>query len=211
MSSVPSESVHLVVLGVYDHDIRASGLNLIPDFSRVEVNLPFVDIFGDSQTIFRYAQSLVISENILAIAGAQPYYTPPSPIVASFDPPCDAYRSDASSPGELLFDAYSILHPHDSPLFKTRFSPVKSQPYSIELYRNTSNQIITNGKLCDNFTTIFDSAVTTGEYAPVPIKAYVEIGKPALPESSKWEEVYGLKADFAFIEMNYLDCEQFRS
>jgi hypothetical protein len=64
-----------------------------------------------------------------------------------------------------------------------------------------------NGSSCDNMIRFFNTSITTGNNAPVPIKGHVKLASAdVLPEPTTFRGVYGFKADTAFIENNYLPC-----
>ncbi|MCJ1440942.1 MAG: hypothetical protein MMC23_001428 [Stictis urceolatum] len=210
LPSFPDDLYPIVLQAVLDHDIGSSTVR-IPDFSRSVISFPFVDMLGDNYTSFRIGPAPLISDNPVAVAGAA-VYGPPLPEVGNFDPSCDGYRFvQGTKNGEIMFDGYSglIKVPGQSPVVRTRFTPISNQPYPIEFYKNVTNQPSTgteNGKLCDNFISLFNSTATTGKNAPVPVKGSVTLKKPLLQYEQTFADVYGLKLTLAFIENNYLPC-----
>lgn len=61
-----------------------------------------------ASTPFTYNANILISaKNPVAMAGAAAYGEAPTP--ATFDPPCDAYRSAGDGSGKRVFNAYKLL------------------------------------------------------------------------------------------------------
>ncbi|KAF2759792.1 hypothetical protein EJ05DRAFT_309841 [Pseudovirgaria hyperparasitica] len=212
----PRNKYPLIVQSVLDHDVGVGTSLRIPDFTRSAITLPFVDLLHDGRTSFRLLHSIVMSDNPLAVEGAA-LYGPPQPLVGRFDPPCEAYMyetSERTAASSVTFAAYPL---HDDvhskrPLVHTRFKPCRAQPYSLALYENILNQVLTNnGTLCDNFVTLFDTSISTGDFSPVPVEGRVVLNRPVYPTDSVFEGVFGIKADFAFVERNYIPCSQFKS
>jgi hypothetical protein len=177
----------------------------------------------------------------VAVAGLAAYGT--KLIIATFDPPCDAY---AFSPGEkamaertVYFKAFpvpsttaavdvsftpcgngdvgpyplSLYVPHSfaryhypSQLPPNPYLPNPNQPHS---YKNITNQpIFANGLFCDQQIRFFNTSLTTGNDAPIGIKGNVTLkSTDVLGAPMSFAGVYGIKADTAFIENNFLACE----
>jgi hypothetical protein len=82
---------------------------------------PFVDLLGDGYSSFCYIPSLLISNDPLAIAGAEAYGE--ETIVATFDPPNDPYAfvpaDEAERAGEYFLDVYR----NGVSVLKTKYAP----------------------------------------------------------------------------------------
>jgi hypothetical protein len=60
--------------------------------------------------------------------------------------------------------------------------------------------------VCDNYITLWNSSVTQGEYAPVPVKGTVKIVPPYYPTPTTLD-AWGYRMDNSFIENNNVKCE----
>ncbi|MCJ1382166.1 hypothetical protein MMC17_005278 [Xylographa soralifera] len=197
----------LIIESVLDHDIQSNGIT-IPDFSRVVLSFPFVDLLGDGYSNFRYEKYILITANPVAMAGAAAYGEIPVP--STFEPPCDGYAFVPGSNKDVFFNAYqgedqALGKP---PTVAVEFAPAGSAgPYPLNFYKNVTNQpSFSTGVLCDNFVTLYNSSVTEGQYAPVVVVGNVSVAAPYLPTAMTFTGVYGLKVDRAFIENNYMAC-----
>jgi len=76
---------------------------------------------------------------------------------------------------------------------------------------NATNQpIFADGRSCDKFVRYFNTSVTIGQNAAVPIKGHVMLNSGhVLPESRTIKDVYGFKLGTAFIEVN-TTCESLK-
>ncbi|KAL8863866.1 MAG: hypothetical protein Q9198_010276, partial [Flavoplaca austrocitrina] len=93
-----------------------------------------------------------------------------------------------------------------STLFRTTSS---QPPIPLSFYRNITNQIMfgNNSKVCDRMISFWSTSITTGAYEPQAVVGDVLLSPPLVPERKVFRNVPGIKADRAFLEVNYLDCE----
>lgn len=79
-------------------------------------------------------------------------------------------------------------------------------------FKNVTNQpLFGDGlPLCDHYITLFNTSVTQGQYAPVPVEGTVGVRPPFYPAEEKFEGVYGYRMANAFIEENGVPCEKLR-
>jgi hypothetical protein len=146
---------------------------------------------------------LMTATNDIALTGAMDYGTTVFP--STFDPPCDAYRSvpGATDPSTATFSASAA-----DAAIEIIFARTLDQAFPLEFFKNVTNQItFADGKTCDNMIRLFDTSVTTGiESVTGSVKARVA----PFEGEQVWNDVYGVRLDTAFIENNYLQCEDFR-
>ncbi|CAA9966089.1 hypothetical protein PTMSG1_09448 [Pyrenophora teres f. maculata] len=199
-----------ILQAMHDHDVQASGFH-VPDFSRAGIEFPFLDLLGDGSTSFRWAPSMLMSaDNAIALKGAADYGTNTFP--ASFDPSCDAYRAvpDAKHPGTTFFGAHSVNSSAAS--ITTEFSLTDEESLlPLSFFVNVTNQVIfADGKSCDNMVRLFNTSVTTAPNKIERVKGTVRAKILPFKEDQYWQGVCGIRLNTAFIENNYLPCENFR-
>ncbi|KXJ93482.1 hypothetical protein Micbo1qcDRAFT_174537 [Microdochium bolleyi] len=96
----------MMAVSVYDHDLRFPVLNMTPpDFSRMALEFPFVDVLNDGHTSFRWAANMLITAGSPAIKGTEDFGVTVYP--AAFDPPCNAYRASEREPGLVTSRAWA--------------------------------------------------------------------------------------------------------
>jgi hypothetical protein len=142
----------------------------------------------------------------IALKGAMDYGT--NTFASAFDPPCDAYRSVPKSkdPSTTYFSAKSADPGAAS--ISTLFSATLDEPYPLAFFKNVTNQpVFADGKTCDNMIRLFNTSLTTRMEA---VKGAVKVRLPPFDGEHEWQDVYGLRMDTAFVENNYLPCEDFR-
>ncbi|CAN9088341.1 hypothetical protein CUC08_Gglean005126 [Alternaria sp. MG1] len=210
LPSFPEGMYPAVLQAVHDHEVQAFGYQ-IPDFSRSGIEFPFLDLLGDNTTSFKWAPSLLMSaENAIALKGAADYGTKTYP--SSFEPACDAYSAvpDAKEPGTTSFSAKSS---NSSAAFvSTRFSLTTEEVYPIGFFMNVTNQVtFADGKTCDNMIRLFNTSLTTSPNTIETVKGTVKAKIFPFDIEKEWECAYGIRLDTAFIENNYLPCENFRN
>ncbi|KAF1850240.1 uncharacterized protein K460DRAFT_270494 [Cucurbitaria berberidis CBS 394.84] len=209
LPSFPEGMYPAVLQALHDHEVQAFGYQ-IPDFTRTGIEFPFVDLLGDNTTSFKWAPSLLMSAgHEIALKGAMDYGTNTFP--ASFEPSCDAYRAvpDAKQPGTTSFSAKSA--DADAASITTLFSSIPELPYPLALFKNVTNQpTFADGKTCDNMIRLFNTSVTTTPNRIETVKGTVRAKIHPFDSEQEWRNVYGLRMDTAFIENNYLPCENFR-
>lgn len=64
--------------------------------------------------------------------------------------------------------------------------------------------------VCDNYITLFNSSVTQGQYAPVPVTGTVKVVPPYYATTATFTNVFGYRMDNAFIERNNVPCENLK-
>jgi hypothetical protein len=142
----------------------------------------------------------------IAIKGAMDYGT--NVFASFFDPPCDGYRSvpDSKDASTTSFSAKSAEASAAS--VDILFSATLDEPYPLSFFKNFTNQpTFADGKTCDNMIRLFDTSVTTSIES---VRGTVKAQMPPFVGEQEWTDVYGLRMDTAFIENNYLPCEDFR-
>jgi hypothetical protein len=143
--------------------------------------------------------------NVIAVKGAKDYGT--NVFESAFDPPCDAYRAVPGSKDTTSFCATATDAHVD-----TKFtSTTESQEFPLSFFKNVTNQItFADGKSCDNMIRLFDTKLSTTPNTIQSVKGTVKAKLPPFTAEQEWNDVYGLRFDSAFIENNYLPCENFR-
>ncbi|KAJ4415969.1 hypothetical protein N0V85_002471 [Neurospora sp. IMI 360204] len=254
----PEGMYPVLVQAAHDHDIqlRAYGI-VLEDFSRIGFEFPFLDLSGDGYSSYRWAPAQLISAgNDIAIDGSRAYGTQVSP--ASFEPECEAYKTlpngntyikGVSTASAAAVGTNSSVVDDNADLSKdeksielemTRLvsssffeSDSGSPPYSLDFFKNITNQptFARPGGTCDNMIRLFDTSMSRGKFAPVPVRARVkavnvfpfvkgEMDSDSSGSNSddasrgqrewEWADVYGVQVATPFIENNYLDCEAMR-
>ena len=176
---------------------------------RVGFEFPFLDLAGDGYSSFRWAPAQLISAtNDIAVEGSRAYGTIVSP--AEYEPLCDAYRRLAN--GNTYFKATSLTSPDFVELEMTRLPHPTLNPYPLELFKNITNQpTFANATSCDNMIRLFNTTMSVGEYAPVPVRGRVAARAfPFHGDENEWTDIYGVQVATPFIENNYLDCQTMR-
>ena len=203
LPSLPSDMYPAVLQAVHDHEVQAFGY-LIPDFSRAGIEFPFLDLLGDGSTSFKWAPTLLMTAgHEIAIKGAQDYGT--NTFASAFDPQCDAYRSVEGQPGASAFNARGE---NGTAFVDTLFEKTERMVFGLEFFRNVTNQpTFADGKTCDNMIRLFNTSVTTSIES---VKGSVRAKLPPFKGEEIWDGAEGIRLDSAFIENNYLPCENFR-
>ncbi|KAK3951727.1 hypothetical protein QBC32DRAFT_362374 [Pseudoneurospora amorphoporcata] len=183
------EGMYPVLLqAAHDHDIqlRAYGI-VLEDFSRVGFEFPFLGLSGDGYSSYRWAPAQLISAgNAIAIDGSRAYGTRVSP--ARFEPECEAYQM--LSNGNTYFKGLSVEYHNASlqskgetsielemtRLISSSFSSGSPYSYPLDFFKNITNQPIfaSPGGSCDNMIRFFDTSMSRGKFAPVPVKGRVK-------------------------------------
>ncbi|EMD88624.1 hypothetical protein COCC4DRAFT_137372 [Bipolaris maydis ATCC 48331] len=209
LPTFPKDMYPAVVQAVHDHDIQFAGFK-IPDFSRAGIEFPFLDLLGDNSTSFKWVPSLLISaDNAGAIQGAQAYGTTTYP--STFDPTCNSYRSvpNAPNPGTTAYSGRSTES--GAACTDTQFHSTTEAPYPLAFFVNVTNQIIfANGSSCDNMIRLFNTSLSTAPNRIENVKGSVRAKMEPFKTEQVWDGVYGIRFASAFIENNYLPCENFR-
>lgn len=145
----------------------------------------------------------------IALKGAMDYGTNTFP--ATFEPGCDAYRAvpHSKKPSTTYFSAKSSGPGAASATIL--FSSTEEELYPIEFFKNFTNQpTFADGKTCDNMIRLFNTSVTTSPNRIERVRGTVKVRLPPFNGEQEWRNVDGLRLDTAFIENNYLNCEDFR-
>ena len=204
LPNFPADMYPAILQALHDHDVQAFGYK-IPDFTRTGIEFPFLDMFGDG-TSFKWVPSLLMSAgHEIALKGARDYGT--NTFSASFDPPCDAYRNvHGKLAGTTSFSAQST--DTDTAFLSTEFAPVEGWKYPLRFFKNvTSQPTFADGKTCDNMIRLFNTSITASIET---VRGSVRATIPPFKEEKVWEGVEGIRLDSAFIENNYLPCEEFK-
>jgi hypothetical protein len=149
------------------------------------------------------------ADNQIALSGAADYGTKTYP--SSFEPPCDAYSAvpDAKEPGTTSFSAKSL---NASASVDTQFSLTTEEVYPLNFFVNVTNQVIfANGSTCDNMIRLFNTSLTTSPNTIETVKGTVKAKVFPFETEQEWECSHGIRLNTAFIENNYLPCENFRN
>ncbi|KAI0157910.1 hypothetical protein GGR52DRAFT_180664 [Hypoxylon sp. FL1284] len=199
LPTFPAGMYPMVAQIVHDHDIRVYSLNTsLPDFSRASLEFPFIDIFDDGHSSFRWASTfLITSSNQAAITGAQSYGITVYP--ASFDPPCDAYVGTPSGATQA--------HGQSDDATLGRFLTLEATPsgadvpYPLDFIKNVTNQpVFANPLQCDDYLRLYNTSLTTGATAPVPVVASVRVNLEPFTTEQSWDGVYGWRMATPFLE-----------
>ncbi|KAI0009064.1 hypothetical protein F4779DRAFT_618042 [Xylariaceae sp. FL0662B] len=202
LPSFPQGMYPMMAQIAHDHDIQLPAYNAsLPDFTRASFEFPFVDTFGDGQASFRWAgTSMISAHNQHAIEGASSYYGMQiHPAV--FDPPCNAYRATP--------DGSTFVHSKGTSANGTqsKFMTLETRPswdeipYPLEFLENITNQpVFARTQACDYYTRLFNTSLTTGENAPVPVKGDVEANLEPFRTANSWMGVYGWRIATPFLE-----------
>ena len=77
---------------------------------------------------------------------------------------------------------------------------------------NATNQpsFGSNTAICDNFIEYFNTSISRGANAPVPIQAKITVQPPFFPIAQTFTNAYGIRVDRAFLENNFIPCEQLK-
>ena len=167
-----------------------------------------MDLSGDGYSSFRWAPAQLISAaNEVAIEGSRAYGTIVSP--AKYKPLCDAYKRLPN--GNTYFRGSGMETPEFIELEMARVSDPKFNPYPLELFKNITNQpTFANATSCDNMIRLFNTTMSVGEHAPVPVRGRVKAHALPFEGETEWTDIYGVQVATPFIENNYLDCESMR-
>lgn len=86
----------------------------------------------------------------------------------------------------------------------------QGNPWSVDVFKNLTNQPIGNGVVCDQFVSFWNTSITQGQYAPVSVQGNVTVAKPLYPPGNQtFSGVWGYKADLAFLERNGQSCGKY--
>ncbi|CAJ2507181.1 Uu.00g083670.m01.CDS01 [Anthostomella pinea] len=186
LPSFPAGMYPMMAQIVHDHDIQLPAYNVsLQDFSRASFEFPFIDIFHDGQSSFRWAGSMMISaENPMAIGGTQSYGIKTYPAV--FDPRCDAYK--ALPNGRTSISSKSSGNNTSKYMSLETGASWDNIPYSLDFFKNITNQpTFADTPICDYYQRLFNTTLTSGANAPVPIVGTVEANMDPFPCAQSWQ------------------------
>ncbi|EOD42949.1 putative isoflavone reductase family protein [Neofusicoccum parvum UCRNP2] len=202
----PADKYPAYVQAVMDHDVQAGGIT-IPDFSRISIEYPFIDLLSDNHTSFRYVSDQTLSAtNPLALAGSAAYGIHVH--AATFDPACNAYALTPPKPQQrpsaaatTHLDAYIVPNatlPHlpniGRPAFTTSFQTADGgAAYPLSFWSNVTNQpqFSVPAMGCNVQVRLFNSSVTAAPFEPVAVRGAVWAADPLFPGGAGWEGVEG--------------------
>lgn len=129
---------------------------------------------------------------------------------AIFDPPCDAYEHAHHNATSL-----NVRFIDNTPAFRTLFTPVatKSSPYPLSFFVNVTNQPIFSdpARNCDLQVRLFNTTLSVAPYNPVVVSGSVWVAQAFFSaggsDGTAWQGVWGVRVDTAFIEYNFVECE----
>ncbi|KAH7116680.1 hypothetical protein B0J13DRAFT_205170 [Dactylonectria estremocensis] len=198
----PADMYPVLLQAGHDHDIRYLDLS-IPDFSRSGFEFPFLDFLGDGYSVFRWVpEQMITASNTGAIDGSEAYGTVVHP--STFAPECDAY---ATLPGGNTFFNATSDQTYMSLQFQ-RLASCQSVPYPLSFFHNVTNQpIFAAGETCDQMIRLFDTPLSQGAFAPIPVKTKVESNIGPFTCKTSFTGVFGFQITTPFIENNYLSCD----
>lgn len=161
---------------------------------RAAFEFPFLDLIGDGTPYRLQDTALLTSSNQMAISGAQGLGLTIYP--AEFDPPCDAYRADGN--GGMTFSATAT---QGGKYINVATKPSTTVPYPFDFISNITNQVVfANTTYCDHYQLIYNTSLTTGQFAPVPVEGSVTGLLEPFTEAQTWTGVYGWNYAGAFLE-----------
>ena len=210
--SIPPTHYPLIIAGVIDHDIRFQNINAVSDFSSFRISFPFIDLLGDGSSCFAYNSYIYLPPTVpVAITGALAYGE--GVLNATFDPPDAPYKSvpGATQSGEIIYKVYDAVTQKFAAALD--YKPCGGKDgYPLALYKNITNQPTfgNNTAVCDNQINFWNTSVTTGKNIPVDILGNVNVGPPLVPKQQTFTDVKGVKATRAFLENNYIPCQQLK-
>ncbi|KAF4838173.1 hypothetical protein CGCTS75_v001244 [Colletotrichum tropicale] len=209
MPDFPAGMYPVVVQAGHDHDIRFQDFG-IPDFSKAGYEFPFLDLLGDGTSNFRWAPEQLISEtNPAAVTGSQAYGT--TVHAATFAPDCNAYSALSTCSGSTYFNGSSAAGDKRISLTMRRAVEQQPIPYTLSMFDSIINQpIFANGTACDQQIRLFNTSLSQGAFAPVPVRGSVRSSLGPFPADAAFGDVAGFQVATPFIENNYLPCDMFR-
>ncbi|KAI1370415.1 hypothetical protein F4677DRAFT_457892 [Hypoxylon crocopeplum] len=199
LPSFPDGMYPMMAQIVHDHDIQLPAYNAsLSDFTRASLEFPFLDIFGNGYSSFRWVgTSMISASNPLAIEASQGYGMAIHPAV--FDPLCDAYSALPS--GATYARSWSANGTRGAFMAIEALPSPRTVPYPLDFFRNITNQpVFSNTQVCDHYLRLFNTSLTTGATAPVPVVGKVSTNLEPLARSHSWDAVYGWRLATPFLE-----------
>lgn len=218
--NIPPYLYPIVVEAAIDHDIRYNNSAALADFSSLRIEFPFIDLLGDGYSNFRYTSYIYLSPSIpQATHGIEAYGITTQP--AWFDPPDAPYRPKPNfNREEFLFTVFTRVS-SPAPRRYTqqaeallRFHDTHSiSPFPLSFYKNVTNQPLfgNNSDLCDNQISFWNTTISTGPHAPQVVIGGMMVPSDVLPRRKRfYRGVNGIRAQRAFLENNYRNCEELK-
>jgi hypothetical protein len=143
----------------------------------------------------------------MAIHGAEEYGTKVYP--AAFDPPCNPYESLADNEG-TYFNAKSVS---GEEMMETVFQIANRgiESFPVDFFVNATNQpSFADGTICDEYVRFFNTSLSRGEHAPVPVIGKIKTKTNLFQGEHIWESAVGMRIDTAFLENHLVSCESLR-
>ncbi|KAI2608202.1 uncharacterized protein GGS25DRAFT_265102 [Hypoxylon fragiforme] len=220
LPSFPRGMYPMMAQIVHDHDLQIASYNIsVEDFSvrimtyfvysctspdsptrvqRAAFEFPFIDLLGDGHSSFRWAgTSIITALNPSAIEGSEGYGVTVHPGV--FDPPCDPYRSLPN--GTMYSHAQSSSSTGDIFMTIASWTSLDTIPYPMDFIQNITTQpVFADPQLCDNYLRLYNTTLTTGETAPVPVRGTVTAKLEPFADTRVWQGVYGWRLATPFLE-----------
>ncbi|KAL8366792.1 hypothetical protein RB595_008757 [Gaeumannomyces hyphopodioides] len=211
----PEGMYPLFIQAVQDHDIKMHAFNVsIPDFTRVSLEFPFIDLLGDGYTSFRWAPEMLLTgSNTIAVSGSADYGTKAHP--ATFDPECDGYK--ASPDSSATTTTFSASAPATGASFSLSLSAdAYAAPFElpVSFFVNATNQpTFANGTACSNMIRLFDQSLFADGRGsdPRPVAGTVAAagmgpGLLSWSEADEPRQAFGIQVATPFAENNYIPC-----
>ncbi|KAI0376613.1 hypothetical protein F5Y04DRAFT_199330 [Hypomontagnella monticulosa] len=196
LPSFPDGMYPMVAQIVHDHDIQVFAYNMsLSDFTRASFEFPFLDIFGDGYTSFRWTgTSMISASNTLAIEGAEGYGMTVHP--ASFNPPCDAYKA---LPGGAMYASSRSSNETRSKFMTLETRPsLRDVPYPLSFIQNVTNQpVFSDTKVCDYYLRLFNSTLAD---TATPVVGKVSANLEPFSGPQSWNGIYGWRVATPFLE-----------
>lgn len=140
---------------------------------------------------------MISDNNPLAIEGAQGYGMTVYP--STFDPPCDAYRTSPN--GATYAHSQSSNSTRASFMTIEAWDSLEIVPYPLDFIKNITNQpVFSNTESCDYYERLFNTTLTTGATAPVPVVGKVSTNLEPFTQSQSWGGVFGWRLATPFLE-----------
>lgn len=137
---------------------------------------------------------------------------------ASFDPSDAPYQYASRKEQQYVdFDVYpaNATAPFHAPLTASVRSVdyAKSRGFPLAFYKNVTNQpwFGDNQSICDNMKRYWNTSLSKGkDNKPRNVRSVIKLSPPLIPEVTLWKGVAGIQATTAFLENNFLPCEQLK-
>jgi hypothetical protein len=147
----------------------------------------------------------------MAIQGASEYGTTVYP--STFEPECNAYEYTSS--GATYMNVKGSTDGQDG-FIDTLFSSneellLNKVKFPMQFFVNATNQpSFGDGKVCDEYIRYFDTSISKGDYAAVPVRGTVKANAFPFEKEMSWTDALGVRVDSAFIENHMVSCEGLR-